>query len=365
MVDPTAWIILRAVYGICFAGLVLGIESWLNSASELETRGRILGAYTLVQLTVMTVGMQFVGMTPVSGFELFALSSILISLATLPIALTNTIAPVPPKRVKLRLGWLIAVSPSATANAVLAGIIVGAFLSLSPLFAQAAGFSPTGIATFLSVALLAGALAQWPVGTASDRLGRRPFVGLTGFVAGVSSLALYLLADLGHFAMFTLAFAFGAASMPIYTLILAHANDLVSKRRAVSVSGGLLLLYSAGAAVGPLLASLAMDIGGHAALFIIIGTACFCVTAVTYTRIQVRPRISKRHHEDFVIVPRTTPAVFQMDPRTDVPAVTPTPELVSSTEEPLHAVPEVIAPDGELPADYEPKIEPREHVGVA
>ena len=59
-----------------------------------------------------------------------------------------------------------------------------------------------------------------------------------------------------------------------------------------------------------------------------------------------RPR--SRHHEDFVMVPRTTPAVFDLDPRTDADSVTEI-EFPGLTEPVQAYVPDVIAPDGRLP----------------
>ena len=317
IIDPLAWTLLRILQGLSCAGLWLIIESWLNAASTTATRGRVLGAYALVQLTLQTAGMQLVGLVELDGVTLFLIAAIFFSLSTLPIALTAAIAPVPPKRNKLRLGWLFSVSTAAPLAALLTGFATGAFWILAPLYATDAGLSSAGSAAFVATALLAGAIAQWPLGSLSDRFGRRPLLTLTALVAMAASLVLAWAGSASLPLIFACSIVFGAASFPIYTIALAHANDLVPARRAIAVSSGQLLVYSIGAVAGPLVAALMVERAGFNALFTTIAVASGLIAVVTMIRTQIRPIIPTRHREDFVMVPRTTPAVFRLDPRTE------------------------------------------------
>ncbi|MBU2532018.1 MAG: MFS transporter [Alphaproteobacteria bacterium] len=317
VLDSVTWTLLRILQGLCCAGLWLVIESWLNAASDVTTRGRVLGAYALVQLTMQTAGMQLVGLLTLDGNVLFIIVAILFSLSTLPIALTGAIAPVPPKRNPLRLGWLFKISPAATMAAMLTGFATGSFWILAPLYAQNAGLSSAGSAAFVAAALLAGALAQWPLGSLSDRAGRRFVISVCATVAMFASFALALYGAAGGLDLiFACSVIFGAASFPIYTIALAHANDLVSKKRAIAVSSGLLFVYSIGAATGPLVASFIVERAGFDTLFVTIAVASGLIVVTTMIRVQIRPKIPTRYREDFVLVPRTTPAAFALDPRT-------------------------------------------------
>ena len=49
-------------------------------------------------------------------------------------------------------------------------------------------------------------------------------------------------------ALFTL---FGAIALPIYSLVIAHANDHLAKEQMLGASGKLVLLYGMGAMAGP------------------------------------------------------------------------------------------------------------------
>ena len=315
--EPVAWSMLRALNGLCFAGLFMGIESWLCGASTLETRGRVLASYTVVNLTVVTVGMQMMSIGRPSGFELFSLVAILYSLAAVPVALTKPTAPVPPKPARVRPVWLVNVSPAAVAGCFLTGIANSAFWTLAPLYGRSAGFSVAEVAMFMTVAVLGGAASQWPIGYLSDRIGRRPLLVTMGITGGFAGAGLFILGTSSPTAIFPMALLFGCSAFPIYTLCVAHANDLVHKKRAVEVSSGLLLTFSIGAVIGPLMAGFVMSEAGHGALFLHTAAAHLLIALVMLVRVKLRPKLPAEHREDFVAVPKTTPTVFELDPRAE------------------------------------------------
>ena len=319
--DATVWFALRLINGAAFAGILLVIESWLAAASEPETRGSVLGTYTLVHLTVVMAGMQMIALQSPSEFELFSLVAVLFSLAALPIALTTAIAPVPPKRAKMRLRLLFYVSPAAWTAALLSGFVNGAFWMMAPVFAKSTGMTSADIALFIACGVLAGAIAQWPIGTLSDRFGRRSFLAGLSLISAAAAIGLVVTSAAQTNLLFILIAIFGAANFPIYILALAHANDLVSKRRAVEIASSLLLIFSIGAVIGPVAASISMDAFGAPAMFVTTAIAHLAIVGVMAVRGRIRPRIPEQHREDFVLVPRTTPAIYEMDPRTD-PIVT-------------------------------------------
>lgn len=337
---PLAWSGLRALNGLCFAGLFMGIESWLCGSSSVDTRGRVLASYTVVNLTVVTLGMQMTALTSPKGFELFSLVAILYSLAAVPVALTAASAPTPPRTAKLRLPWLVSVSPAAVAGCFFTGIANSGFWTLAPLYARNAGLSLAEVAMFMTIAVLGGAASQWPVGYLSDRAGRRPLLITVAVVAACAGIGLYILSTSSPAAIFPIAALYGACAFPIYTLCVAHANDLVHKKRAVEVSSGLLLTFSIGAVLGPLVAALVMSRAGHGALFLHSAAAHGLIAAVMLLRAQLRPTLPAERKEVFVAVPRTTPIVFELDPRAegtaspDQPAVAPEGEGRMAT---LHA----------------------------
>jgi MFS family permease len=321
--DPVAWALLRALNGVCFAGLFMGIESWLTASSTLETRGRVLAAYTFLNFTVVIAGLQMTGLADPRGFELFSLVAILYSLSAVPVALTATAAPVPPRSARLQLGWLFEVSPAAVMGCLFAGFANGAFWSLAPLYGKGTGLSLAETATLITIAVIGGAASQWPVGSLSDRLGRRLPLMTVATGAACAGMGLFAAAGAEPVWKFALIAVYGTCAFPIYALCVAHANDLVPKERAVDVSSGLLLTFSIGAVCGPLLASFAMSVAGTGALFLHSAAAHSLIVLTLVIRVGLRPRLPEEDKEGFVAVPRTTPAVFELDPRAEPSAPNP------------------------------------------
>jgi len=317
--QPAAWWALRGLNGLCFAGLFMAIESWLNVVADAENRGRVFAAYTMINLTVVTLGMQLMILGTPMSFELFSLTAMLYSLAAVPVALTKTTAPAPPRRTRLRLLWLFAVSPAAMLGSLFAGLGNSAFWTLTPLYGKAVGLSNHGIATFMTVVVLSGAVSQWPVGHLSDTLGRRPVSAAIALVAGVAAVALFFIgaARDSDPVLLALAAVYGAMAFPAYALCVAHANDIVHRNRAVEVSSALLMTFSIGAILGPLLASLLMAQVGNRALFLHTAAAQALIVFIMLLRVRRRPKLPVENVEVYVAVPRTTPAVFDLDPRVE------------------------------------------------
>jgi MFS family permease len=241
------------------------------------------------------------------------------------VALTPNAPPQTPRSTRLRLGWLISVSPVAVLGCFFTGLANSGFWTLAPLYAQGAGLTTAQTALFVTTAVLGGAASQWPVGQLSDRFGRRPLLGLFGALASIAGVLLYTFSNGGPSTLYLLAALYGICAFPVYPLCVAHANDLVHRKRAVEVSSGLLMTFSIGAVIGPLLASLAIRNAGPGALFLHSALAHALIVVVTLVRIQLRPSLPTTRTEDFVVLPRTTPAVFDLDPRGDGPEANPAP----------------------------------------
>jgi MFS family permease len=313
IVAPAAWFILRLATGLCLAGLTMIIESWLNERSTNETRGRVLAVYTMLNLSVVTVGQQLVNLAETAGFALFSAVSILMSLAVVPVALSTATAPPPIHKTRLRLALLFRTSPVAAAGSFGVGLANGAFWALGPLYALARGLELSGVAIFMSMAVLGGALLQWPLGWLSDRTDRRRIVLGLAFGASAVGLPLALLPGLPAAWLWSLAGLYGCFAIPIYAISTAHANDHARGQDAVEVSGGLLLLYSIGASCGPTLAAFVLGLVGHVYLFVY--TAAVHLLLAGFTLYRIGRRAPPPVRESFVSVPRTAPTVFMLDPR--------------------------------------------------
>jgi len=103
-VDAWTWGSMRLVSGVCFAGIYVVAESWLNDRATRATRGRLFAVYMVI-LYVGLGAAQFLLVlsdprTPAS----FMLVSVLISLAMVPIVVSAQHVPdhAVPRKVHLR-----------------------------------------------------------------------------------------------------------------------------------------------------------------------------------------------------------------------------------------------------------------------
>lgn len=323
--DPLAWAGLRLVEGFCMAGLYMCVESWLNERATTETRGLVLSVYMVTVYLAQGMAQFLLMAGDTTGFVLFALVSILTSLAVLPIGLTRMPSPSLPDISSFGLRRLARISPTAVAASMGSGLVMGAFYSLGPLFARQSGLDLSQVAAFMSAVIIGGLLLQVPLGRLSDHMDRRLIlIGVCLFL-GLSALGLAFGGITGLFAEESLGFPgflvasvlFGAAATMVYPLSLALANDRIEAWEMVGVSGGLLLTNSLGSMVGPLVAAGVMEGMGPSGLFVFCGITGVLLALYTLRRVGLRDAAPDDHKMPFQVVLRTTPVAGEMDPRAE------------------------------------------------
>ena len=104
---------MRMLTGFCFAVLFVVIESWVNDRSSNENRGVIFSVYVMITLTVQAAGQFLILLYEPNGVELFAITSILVTLAAIPIALSTSPAPYIDQNTSFDLKKLYKISPAA------------------------------------------------------------------------------------------------------------------------------------------------------------------------------------------------------------------------------------------------------------
>jgi MFS family permease len=304
--------------GFCLAGLFMVAESWLNERATSTNRGQLFGIYQVLVYLGATLGQNLLGVRDVAAADLFSLAAIMLTLALVPVAMTASTAPQPIRRARVDLRWLVGISPLAFTGCLLVGAVNGAIWSLAPLYAQSQGLAPNQVGWFMAALITGGAASQWPVGKISDRLDRRWMIVAVALLSSAAGMALVMSYGGGLPMLLMLAALYGACSLTIYSLCVAHVNDIADPERFIEVASGTLLMYGIGATAGPLIASGLMAARGMAMLFayaaaLHLALALFCVWRLI--RLQ-RPLAAAR--PTFVVtMPRTAPMPPSLDPRAD------------------------------------------------
>jgi MFS family permease len=272
-IDLWLWSVLRFVSGFCFAILYVVIESWLNETASNENRGSVFSVYVLINMTMLAAGQQMMLMDDPAVMTLFALSSVLVSLAAVPVVLST--APTPRELhgdTRLDIPYLYRTSPAGMLGSLATGLANGSFWALAPVFTISFSTDVSLTAWFMTAAVIGGAASQWPLGAWSDRVDRRFVMAISASLAIAVSVAIWFFADrFTHGGLILLGGLWGAAAFPLYSISIAHSNDHAAEDQYVVVSSGLLLMYGIGAVVGPILSSIAMYWLGSPGLFAFTG----------------------------------------------------------------------------------------------
>lgn len=325
-VDPWVWAVLRVITGYCMAGLYMVAESWLNGRVPNRNRGTLLAIYMIVNIGAMAVSQQFMNLADPTDFLLFALSSVLVSLALVPVAMTRSVAPAPVPTDRMPMTELYTVSPLGTIGAFLIGVANGAMWGLLPLVGIGLELSVSRIATLMSVILLGGLVLQWPVGWISDRFDRRLAIIGTAVALALSCGGLYFLVGGDRLPTLVTAFLFGGASFAVYPLCAAYINDWITDEDLVQASAALLLVFGAGAAVGPIAGSFVVEHLGGRHLFTFMGAVALVLVVFGAYRTSKRAAVPMEDQGTFAPVMPTTPSVMdvpyesELDPADIVPS---------------------------------------------
>lgn len=298
--NPWLWSSLRFISGFCFAVLYLVIESWLNERSTNDNRGTVFSAYILINMTVLGVGQQLLLFYDPLNLNLFALASVLVSLAAVPVVLSKSENPRAIEETKLDLRCLYKSSPVGMLGSMSSGLTNGSFWTLAPVFSVAYSDDISLTANFMTAVVFGGAIGQWPLGWLSDRIDRRIVLSGISMAGVIVAAILWLMAsELSTASIIALAAVWGAVAFPVYSISVAHANDRAEPGSFVMVSAGLLLMYGIGAIIGPFVASTMMDIGNPGYLFLFTLIIHLLLALYVFARSMLRTQATETDHTSF------------------------------------------------------------------
>jgi len=206
------------------------------------------------------------------------------------------------------------------------GTIQSALFTLLAVYASSMNFSILEISIVTFLLAVSGAIAQFPIGKISDLYDRRKVTVFSTFGAAIFSIMaiivsgqMYLPGDLATsktwFYIFFILFSF--CSLPMFSLILAHTNDYISKDKFVAAGAGLQFAFGLGAISGPFLCSIFMDLVGPNGFFVFLFFFHTLIGFFGIYRMKSRQTVDNPDSQ-FVAMPQTiTPAGIELNPTTE------------------------------------------------
>jgi MFS family permease len=271
-VDPLAWSAMRLTSGLCFAGIYVVAESWLNDRASRSNRGRLLAVYMLVLYVGLGAAQFLLIVSDPRSATPFMLVSVLISLAMVPIVVSAQQVPERAVPRKVRFLDLYRDSPLGVVGVIISGLISSIIFSMGPVYARLSGLDTTRVATFMAVSILAAVATQYPVGRLSDRMDRRTVIAGVCMLTMLVASTIVTFRNMPHAVFLTLAALFSGFALTLYSLSVSHVNDKLEPTQMVAASSALLLLNGTSAAIGPTLAGALMAAFGPRAFFATLAT---------------------------------------------------------------------------------------------
>jgi MFS family permease len=318
VVDPTLWILSRAVTGFSSAATSMIIESWLNERATNESRGMIFSFYISITLLGVVGGQMTVAFADINTQTLFLMAGIYYCFAMLPTLVSNAQSPKPLNEVRLDLVALYRNSPVSFVGILLVGIANGAWGTLGAVFGAKAGLSTGDVALMMTITIFAGAAMQIPAGRMSDRMDRRYVLAILSGVAFIAGFQLFLIQPGNVMTLLVLIGVYGATANALYPIAVAHANDFAKSSDFVAISGGLLLLYGIGTVIGPTVGGPVMQYLGPYSLFAVTALSHVLIVAYAILRSRMRAPVPVGERDSYQSVSSgttVTPESLALNPR--------------------------------------------------
>jgi len=289
-VHPAAWMLLRLIVGLCFSGLYVVAESWMNDSATNETRGQALSVYTIVQMMGMILGQLLLNVGDPAGYDLFILLTVLVSISFAPILLSSSPAPMHQTTARMNVLELIKASPLASIGMILLGGIYSILYAMAPVYAVSTGLSVADVSVFVTMIFAGGMVLQYPIGWLSDRMDRRHLI-IVLTATGCFAALFGSFFSQNYVILLLTALVLGGTSTPLYSLLVAYANDYLEPEKMPAASGGLMFLNGSGAMGGPVVAGFLMTRYGNHWFYITIAVLMLAVCIYGLYRITQRDTI--------------------------------------------------------------------------
>ena len=309
--NPYFWFLLRIIVGFCFSGIYVVAESWLNDSSSNETRGQTLSAYLIVQMMGIVLAQAVLNFADPSGYMLFIIISVVVSLSFAPILLSVSPAPQFQTSKRMTLSQLWSISPLGVVGQFFLGAIFAALFGMASVYGTERGLTVKDISLFVAAIYFGGMILQYPIGWVSDRMDRRVLIFIVcsigtffSFAANLSDSYIWLL---------IVAFIIGGVSNPLYSLYIAYTNDNLEHDDMASASGGLIFLTGIGAIFGPSIVGWLLDEYGAASYFWFIGSVMAIMGSYALYRMTQTSSTAVEDTNAYApITPTSTPVAMEL-----------------------------------------------------
>ncbi|WP_299569011.1 MFS transporter [uncultured Shewanella sp.] len=269
------WLVARFVAGMAVAGVFVVVESWLLMANCPKQRAKRLGLYMAALYGGSAVGQLAISVFGTDGIQPYLCVLLLLFMATLAPILMRSGQPHSHDQQSISRNEIRHINRPAIIGCMVSGLLLGPIYGLMPSYlTHTSAFSDhTGL---LMASIIMGGMLVQPIASAmSTRMSKSLLMAIfcmLGCLAVMGVLESSTLAMMG-FSLLLL----GASSFALYPIAITLACDHLPVEKMVSATEMMLLCYSVGSVLGPLLATTFTETGNG--LIIYLGV-CLITTSI-------------------------------------------------------------------------------------
>lgn len=313
--NPFLWMIWRFMTGIITAGLYIVIESWLLCKSTRTNRGQMMALYMIAYNSMFAFAQFFLNAVDLNTLTPFVLAAIFCSFSAIPLAMTSIQMPQFEQPSTLSFRQLARQSMSGFWGCFSSGLMMGSIFGLLPVFLNAQFHQPNLVATYMFATLFGGMLLQYPLGKLSDLIERRLVLLFISMGIMIEAIILINTTPYLLWLNFILMLLFGGLTFAIYPISTAQACDALKPSDLIGGVQSLLVVYSIGATLGPLITPLFITIIGKNGTLLYFALIGLLMTLLLAVRKYQKADIAQE--EEFLPLSPSMPILVEMDPRVD------------------------------------------------
>ncbi len=274
------WLLDRLVGGLLVGGTFVVIESWMLKGSS-EGRRKRLSVYMGMLYGGTALGQFALSLFGTNGVTPFMLSAVLavisaILLAILPEYISESNPPEFTVQSQPGIRW---VKIPALIGCLVSGVLLGTIFGMMPLEFDRLGMSQAQVGSLMAIITIGAMVVQPVISLLSKKVARTLLMSFFALL-GAMSIGIFEQVQSGlSICMFIL----GMSVFSFYPIAINLGSSSVPEEHMVGASQQMLLTYSAGSVLGPIIAQHFMmaKSGLFGFFFVALTTACLYMLLVS------------------------------------------------------------------------------------
>ncbi|OBT06786.1 MFS transporter [Shewanella sp. UCD-FRSSP16_17] len=269
------WLVARFVAGMAVAGVFVVVESWLLMANCSKQRAKRLGLYMAALYGGSAVGQLAISVFGTDGIQPYLCVLLLLFMATLAPILIRSGQPHSHDQQTISRKEIRHINRPAIIGCMVSGLLLGPIYGLMPSYLTHISVFAEHTGLLMASIIMGGMLVQPIASAMSTRMSKSLLMAIfcmLGCLAVMGVLESSTLVMMG-FSLLLL----GASSFALYPIAITLACDHLPTEKMVSATEMMLLCYSVGSVLGPLLATTFTEVGNGLIMYLGVCLITTCI----------------------------------------------------------------------------------------